>query len=96
MSDGQGRAMAVARDTYTAHGAAESTTTTPSARATPTSPFMDEKMLCAHLNISPVTATKWRAKAYGPPFIKIGRLVRYRSADVETWLETRTRRTATS
>lgn len=54
------------------------------------SPFIDEKRLCADLAISSVTATKWRAKAEGPPFIKVGRLVRYRRADVEAWLVSRT------
>jgi predicted DNA-binding transcriptional regulator AlpA len=54
------------------------------------SPFIDEKQLCADLGISSVTATKWRAKAAGPPFIKVGRLVRYRRTDVEAWLLSRT------
>lgn len=54
------------------------------------SPLIDEKRLCADLGISSVTATKWRAKAAGPPFIKVGRLVRYRRADVEAWLVSRT------
>jgi predicted DNA-binding transcriptional regulator AlpA len=54
------------------------------------SPFIDEKQLCAHLGISSVTATKWRAHAAGPPFIKVGRLVRYRRTDVEAWLLSRT------
>src|SRR5215468_943696 len=54
------------------------------------SPFIDEKQLCADLGISSVTATKWRAKAAGPPFIKVGRLVRYRRTDVEAWLASRT------
>lgn len=54
------------------------------------SPFIDEKQLCAELRISSVTATKWRAKAVGPPFIKVGRLVRYRRTDVEAWLLSRT------
>ncbi len=48
--------------------------------------FFDVKTLCAFLGISCVTATKWRAKAKGPPFIKVGRLVRYRRSDVEAWL----------
>ena len=52
----------------------------------PASEFLDEKALCALLAISSVTATKWRAKAKGPPFIKVGRLVRYRRSDVEAWL----------
>jgi predicted DNA-binding transcriptional regulator AlpA len=52
--------------------------------------LIDEKQLCADLGISSVTATKWRAKAAGPPFIKVGRLVRYRRTDVEAWLASRT------
>ena len=48
--------------------------------------FLDERGLCALLAISSVTATKWRAKAKGPPFIKVGRLVRYRRSDVDAWL----------
>ncbi len=58
--------------------------------ASPDAPFLDEKRLCAELGISPVTATKWRAKAKGPPFIKVGRLVRYRRSDLESWLALRT------
>lgn len=54
------------------------------------SPLIDEKQLCADLGISSVTATKWRAKAAGPPYIKVGRLVRYRRADVEAWLAAHT------
>ena len=54
------------------------------------SPLIDERQLCVDLGISSVTATKWRANAEGPPFIKVGRLVRYRRADVEAWLASRT------
>lgn len=32
------------------------------------SAFIDERRLCAELGIASVTATKWRAKAEGPPF----------------------------
>ncbi len=54
------------------------------------SEYLDEKRLCADPGISSVTATKWRAKAKGPPFIRVGRLVRYRRSDVEAWLASRT------
>jgi predicted DNA-binding transcriptional regulator AlpA len=63
--------------------------TTPQNDNTPTD-LLDEKRLCAELAISPITATKWRARNAGPPFIKVGRLVRYRRADVEAWLAART------
>lgn len=52
--------------------------------------YLDEKALCALLGISSVTATKWRAKGKGPPFIKLGRLVRYRRSDVDAWLRANT------
>lgn len=58
--------------------------------AAPNSQFIDERQLCAELGISSVTATKWRARAEGPPFIKIGRLVRYRRSDIDAWLVSRT------
>ena len=54
------------------------------------SDLLDEKGLCAELGISPVTATKWRRRPDGPPFVKIGRLVRYRRADLDAWLDART------
>jgi hypothetical protein len=36
------------------------------------SQLIDEKQLCDELRISSVTATKWRARAEGPRFIKVG------------------------
>jgi excisionase family DNA binding protein len=54
------------------------------------SEFLDERGLCELLSISTVTATKWRAKAKGPPYIKVGKLVRYRRSDVDAWLRQQT------
>jgi predicted DNA-binding transcriptional regulator AlpA len=51
--------------------------------------LMDEKELCSTLGIAAVTATKWRAKGEGPPFVKLGRLVRYRRTEVAEWLADR-------
>ena len=61
----------------------------PAAPAEP-SKYLDEKQLCAELDISSVTATKWRRNAEGPPFIRVGRLIRYPRAAVEAWLASRT------
>lgn len=60
--------------------------------ATPAEPskYLDEKQLCAELDISSVTATKWRRNAEGPPFIRVGRLIRYPREAVEAWLASRT------
>ena len=65
-------------------------TNDPSDSASDCSQLIDEKQLCADLLISAVTATKWRARAEGPRFIKVGRLIRYRRSDVEAWLTSRT------
>jgi len=35
------------------------------------------------------TLKRWRRIRYGPPFMYIGRDVRYRLADVEAWEKTR-------
>lgn len=32
------------------------------------------------------TLTTWRARGYGPPAIRLGRVVRYRVADVERFV----------
>lgn len=40
---------------------------------------------------SPKTLEAWRLKGYGPPYLKIGRLVRYRGRDIRQWLDASTR-----
>jgi excisionase family DNA binding protein len=35
------------------------------------------------------TIAKWRRKGYGPPFVRIGRTVRYLAVDVEEWINSR-------
>lgn len=32
---------------------------------------------------------RWRVEGTGPSFVKVGRLIRYRPADVTAWLESR-------
>jgi predicted DNA-binding transcriptional regulator AlpA len=36
------------------------------------------------------TLERWRSTGEGPPFIRLGRMVAYREADVERWLSGRT------
>ena len=44
-----------------------------------------------YLGVLPPTLTNWRCtRKYPLPFIKVGRLVRYRIEDVERFLESRT------
>lgn len=43
------------------------------------------------LNKTPASLAQWRYLGVGPRFVKIGRAVRYREADVSTWLSAQTR-----
>jgi hypothetical protein len=43
-------------------------------------------------NISPKTLQAWRVSGRGPVFVKVGRLVRYRMADLEMFLHQNRRR----
>jgi excisionase family DNA binding protein len=45
--------------------------------------------LATYLDVSPWTIYDWRHKGLGPRGYKVGRGVRYRSSDVEAWLEER-------
>jgi len=45
--------------------------------------------VAAMLRVQPRTLEDWRGDGYGPPFIYIGRHVRYRLRDVSAWIETR-------
>lgn len=42
------------------------------------------------LRSTPSTLAKLRLFGAGPPFVKIGRLVRYRQSDLDAWIATRT------
>jgi len=54
----------------------------------------DDKAAADLLDVSPGTLSVWRSTGrYNLPFIKVGRKVRYRRADLLAWLERRTRET---
>jgi hypothetical protein len=53
-------------------------------------PFVDETELANEWGLRPNTLAGWRVKGIGPKFIRIGRLIRYRRADLETYLAERT------
>ncbi len=50
------------------------------------SDLVDEVALAARLGVSRSTLQSWRYSSRGPRFIKVGRLIRYRNADVEAYL----------
>ena len=45
------------------------------------------QQLAAYLMINPVTLTHWRLAGKGPRYVKVGGHYRYRSSDVEDWLD---------
>lgn len=52
--------------------------------------FMSQRDLVEKTGIPGSTWEDWRYRNAGPPFYRLGRrLIRYRWADVEAWLETR-------
>ena len=54
--------------------------------------LLDEKQAAEFLGVAPGTLSVWRSCGrYALPFIKCGHLVKYRRADLESWLESRTR-----
>ncbi|EKE09755.1 MAG: hypothetical protein ACD_16C00113G0002 [uncultured bacterium] len=61
-------------------------TTTPYPSVAPT---LKTPEAAAYLNVQPATLEQWRWNGRGPRFAKIGRSVRYRQADLDTFLEAR-------
>lgn len=55
------------------------------------SELLHESKLAAKLGVSRSTLQSWRYAARGPRYIKVGKFVRYRVADVESFLRAQTR-----
>lgn len=49
--------------------------------------LIDEHQVAEMLSISVATVRRWRVVKLGPPYRKIGRLVRYERASIEAWLK---------
>ena len=57
-----------------------------------TNKLLNEKQAAEHLTVSPGTLSVWRSTGrYNLPFVKVGRMVRYRLTDLDAWLEARFR-----
>lgn len=52
--------------------------------------LVDEARLAARLGVSRSTLQSWRYAKRGPRYIKLGRLIRYRNADVDAYLQRQT------
>lgn len=44
------------------------------------------------LDVKKSTLESWRCRGGGPPFIRYGRAIRYREADLQEFIESRVRR----
>jgi excisionase family DNA binding protein len=55
------------------------------------SDLLDNVEAAKRLDVAPGTLEVWRSTGrYGIPYIKVGRRVKYRPADLDRWLESRT------
>jgi predicted DNA-binding transcriptional regulator AlpA len=55
-------------------------------------PLIDEGAVARQLDCEVKTLQAWRSRGFGPPYRKIGRLVRYDPQEVAAWSESRTMR----
>lgn len=51
--------------------------------------LLDTKTAAGRLGLHPNTLEKFRTYGGGPKFVKIGRTVRYRPLDLDSWTEAR-------
>lgn len=50
--------------------------------------LLDEQSAASHLGVAPNTLSVWRSTGrYNLPFVKVGRLVRYRLSDLDAWIQ---------
>ena len=49
-----------------------------------------EEVAAELLNVSVRTLQSWRLRRTGPPFVQVGRAVRYRRRDLINWIEANT------
>lgn len=66
-----------------------------SANIKPQSNLFDTEAAADYLGVAPRSLEVWRCvKRHSIPYIKVGRLVKYRQSDLDAWLESRTVGTA--
>lgn len=53
----------------------------------PSHRLLSPEELAEYLNVPTSTLRGWRGRGVDPPSIKLGQHVRYRQADVDTWLD---------
>lgn len=53
----------------------------------PTAPLLSPTDLADYLQVPLKTVYRWRSEAAGPRGIRVGKHVRYRREDVDSWLD---------
>jgi hypothetical protein len=54
-----------------------------------TTELLNTESAAGFLDVKPATLISWRHRRIGPPFLRLGRLIRYRPVDLIAWLDTR-------
>jgi excisionase family DNA binding protein len=49
--------------------------------------LMTEDEVAEYLRVTKRTVRAWRLESTGPPWLRVGRFIRYRRGDVDGWLE---------
>ena len=58
-------------------------------RLLPQNTLLNESRVAQQLDCEQKTLQAWRCRGGGPPYVKIGSLVRYKPQDVLDWIEQR-------
>ncbi len=58
----------------------------------PVSPFLTTRQAAAYLRLQPCTLESWRSEGEGPVFHKLGGRAYYKLADLDSWIESRRRK----
>jgi predicted DNA-binding transcriptional regulator AlpA len=61
-------------------------------RQNTTTPLLEPPDVAEFLGVPVATLSQWRYFGRGPAYISVGKHVRYRTADIEAWLEAQTHR----
>ena len=58
-----------------------------------TDSILDTTEAARYTGLKKATLDQWRSRGEGPKFVKLGRAVRYRRADLDAWIESRVQTT---
>lgn len=50
------------------------------------SKLLTTSLVARQLDCEQKTLEAWRSRGQGPPFVRVGRLIRYRREDIEAWV----------